>query len=149
MVGDRLARDMQHAMVGGVCAGFARRYDFDVALIRAITLLCAVATMGAVVPVYIVAWVVMPRDDPASVAPPAAAGASTAAPESVSDELRQTTARLVEIARVLADKAREAAEEIAEIARRGPVAAAPPPPPASPPPPPVASAPPAPPVPAS
>ena len=131
MVGDRLARDMQHAMVGGVCAGFARRYDFDVALIRAITLLCAVATMGAVVPVYIVAWVVMPRDDPASVAPPAAAGASTAAPESVSDELRQTTARLV------------------EIARRGPVAAAPPPPPASPPPPPVASAPPAPPVPAS
>ena len=133
MAGDRLERDMQHAMVGGVRAGLARRYDFDAALVRAIMVLCAVATMGAAVSVYVVAWIVMPRDDaPASTFAVATPGAAPAAPGSVTDEKRQTTARLLEVARVVAGKTREAAEEIAEIARRGPMAATPPAPPAPP-----------------
>ena len=120
-MGNRLQRDVQHAMLGGVCAGFARQYDFDVMLTRVVAVLCAVATGGVFIALYLVAWIIMPREDT-----PASAGAAPgpwAPPATVSEEMRNATDRLVEAARVLADKTREAAEEIAEIARRGPATA--------------------------
>ncbi|MEI7924853.1 MAG: PspC domain-containing protein [Chloroflexota bacterium] len=114
MAGQRLTRDLQHSMLGGVCAGFANRYDFDVTLIRVVMVLFTVATGGIGVPLYVAAWIVMPRED-ASQPAPRPMGDS---PDSLSRELREVSDRLSEAARVLADKTREAAEEISEIARR-------------------------------
>ena len=128
--GPRLTRDLPQAMLGGVCAGFARRYDFDVTLLRIVMVLLAVATGGMGVPLSIAAWIIMPRED---AQPPAT-------PEGLSHELRDASDRLTSAARVLADKTREAAEEISAIARRAPAAPTPPPPAAGP----TASAPPAP-----
>ena len=114
MAGQRLTRDLQHSMIGGVCAGFASRYDFDVTLVRVVAVLITVATGGIGVPVYIAAWIVMPREDSAAPTPRAVSDT----PDSLSRELREVSDRLAEAARVLADKTREAAEEISEIARR-------------------------------
>ena len=110
----RLTRDLQHSMLGGVCAGFASRYRFDVTLVRVVTVLLAVATGGIGLPVYLAAWIVMPRED----SPPPAPRSAFDTPESLSHELREVSDRLAAAARVLADKTREAAEEISEIARR-------------------------------
>jgi phage shock protein PspC (stress-responsive transcriptional regulator) len=114
MAGQRLTRDLQHSMIGGVCAGFASRYDFDVTLVRVVAVLVTVATGGIGVPVYIAAWIVMPREDSPAPAP----RATGETPDRLSQELREVSDRLAEAARVLADKTREAAEEISEIARR-------------------------------
>jgi phage shock protein C len=114
MAGQRLTRDLQHSMIGGVCAGFADRYDFDVTLVRVVAVLVTVVTGGIGVPLYIAAWIVMPRSD--SPAPPPRPTSDT--PDNLSRELREVSDRLAEAARVLADKTREAAEEISEIARR-------------------------------
>ncbi len=122
---DRLQRDMQRAMIGGVCAGFAKRYDFDLSLLRVVAVLCAVATGGVFIALYVVAWIVMPRADAAALpAMPVTEGAppmpaAPLVPPSVADEMRNVSDRLVEAARVLAEHTRVAAEEIAEIARRG------------------------------
>ena len=140
--GQRLTRDPQHAMLGGVCAGFANRYAFDVTLLRIVMVLLTVATGGIGALVYLAAWIVMPRDDA-----PLAASSSTAAPEGLSQELRDASDRLAAAARVLAGKTREAAEEISEIARRAPTASAPPPPAPDAPPTPPPATPPAPPTP--
>ena len=114
MAGQRLTRDLQHSMLGGVCAGFANRYDFDVTLVRVVMVLLTVATGGVGVPLYIAAWIVMPREDASQPAP----RPMSDNPDSLSRELREVSDRLAEAARVLADKTREAAEEISEIARR-------------------------------
>ena len=119
VAGQRLTRDLQHSMLGGVCAGIASRYEFDVTLVRIVTVLFTVATGGVGLPVYLAAWVVMPRED--SLAPAPRPTGDT--PEGLRRELRDVSERLVEAARVLAEKTREAAEEIAEIARRAPAAA--------------------------
>ncbi|MDA0302311.1 MAG: PspC domain-containing protein [Chloroflexi bacterium] len=114
MAGHRLTRDLQHSMIGGVCAGFANRYDFDVTLVRVVAVLITVATWGIGVPLYIAAWMVMPRADSPAPAP----RPTSDTPDSLRRELREVSDRLAEAARVLAGKTREAAEEISEIARR-------------------------------
>lgn len=115
MAEERLTRDLPGSMIGGVCAGFARRYSLDVSLLRVVAVLVAVATGGIAVLAYIAAWIVMPRND----ATQTSAATSPAQAQSVGDEMREVSERVIEAARVLADKTREAAEEIAEIARRG------------------------------
>ena len=115
MAGQRLTRDPKNSMIGGVCAGFAQRYGFDVTLVRIVLVLLTVVTGGIGVPVYIAAWIVMPVEDPS--APPRAASNG---PASLGNDVREVSDRLVEAARVLAEKTREAAEEISEIARRAP-----------------------------
>ncbi len=107
----RLTRDLDHSMLGGVCAGIAATYDFDVTLVRVVTVLLGFATGGFALPVYLVAWLTMPRAEEAD---RTAYGNS----ERVNLEMREVSERLVEAGRVLADKTREAAEEIAAIARR-------------------------------
>lgn len=115
MAGQRLTRDSQNSMLGGVCSGFAKRYDFDPTLVRIVLVLLTVVTGGIGVPVYIAAWIVMPVEDPA-----APARAAYDGPASLGNDVREVSDRLVEAARVLAEKTREAAEEISEIARRAP-----------------------------
>ena len=124
-VAGQLTRDLEQSMLGGVCAGVAEAYDFDVTLVRVVTVLLGVATGGLIVPLYLVAWVVMPkRESSGSPSTSSATGTSEGmrpsqeTKERVSREMREVGGRLGEVAIVLAAKAREAAEEIAQIARR-------------------------------
>jgi phage shock protein C len=59
-----LSRPMQDAKIGGVCAGFARYFGLDVTLVRILWLALTVLPVpfcGLVV--YIVCWIVMPKDE--------------------------------------------------------------------------------------
>lgn len=64
----RLSRPMGHKRIGGVCAGFARYFDVDVTFMRILWLAIAVFTGGLGGLVYILAWIIMPCDEPAPVA---------------------------------------------------------------------------------
>ena len=108
-------------MLGGVCAGVAQCYDFDVTLVRVVTVLLTVATGGTGLVLYVTGWIVMPRADAAPAPRPLGD-----TPERLSADMREVGDRLAEAARGLADKAREAAEEISEIARRARTAPTPP-----------------------
>src|SRR5215471_5398137 len=61
---DRLTRPMQQAKLGGVCAGFARYFGVDVTLVRILWLALTIWPLpffGGIA--YIVAWIVMPKDE--------------------------------------------------------------------------------------
>ena len=60
----RLTRDVRNRKIAGVCAGFARYMGVDVVLIRVIWLALAFCT-GIGFIAYIVAWIVMPKEQPA------------------------------------------------------------------------------------
>jgi phage shock protein C len=71
-------------MLGGVCAGLAQHFGWDVALVR--ILLCVLVIFGCGTPIlaYIIAWIVIPQEPyffpTASYTPPPAQ--PTTAPES-------------------------------------------------------------------
>jgi phage shock protein PspC (stress-responsive transcriptional regulator) len=55
-----LSRPRSGALLAGVCASFARRYDVNPLVAR----LAAIATILVLTPlVYVAAWILMPRDD--------------------------------------------------------------------------------------
>lgn len=56
----RVMRDPSSAMLGGVCAGLAAYWRTDVVWVRLGMLLLTVMSYGVAIPVYIVAWIVMP-----------------------------------------------------------------------------------------
>jgi phage shock protein PspC (stress-responsive transcriptional regulator) len=58
----RLARDTQHAMIGGVCAGLARRFGISTGALRLAFVISCVLP-GPQFVAYLVLWLVMPRDD--------------------------------------------------------------------------------------
>lgn len=61
---DRLVRPMQDAKIAGVCAGFARYFAVDVTLVRVLWLALTIFPLpcfGAIA--YIVAWIVMPKEE--------------------------------------------------------------------------------------
>ena len=53
-----LRRDRAHGMLGGVAAGIARTYGFDVTLVRVLWVVAAVTGIG--VPAYVIAWIAIP-----------------------------------------------------------------------------------------
>ena len=59
--GRRLRRDTKNKVLGGVAAGVARTYGIDTTLVRVLFVIAAFFWVG--IPVYIVAWIVMPPDD--------------------------------------------------------------------------------------
>jgi signal transduction histidine kinase len=59
----RLTRDSEHAMVAGLLAGIARRLGVDPVLVRIGFVILAVATAGAALVVYVVAWPFIPADN--------------------------------------------------------------------------------------
>ncbi len=120
----RLTRDKGNGMLGGVCAGIAARYGYDVGLVRLVWVLLTLFTSGVGVIIYIAAWAILP-----------AAGAAT--PPSMGDRRREFSGevsaaaeRAAEAARIAAAHARQAADEIAAVARvvSQPAARTPPPP---------------------
>ena len=62
VVSQRLARDMEHKKIAGVCAGLARYFDVDPVLLRLIFLVLAFST-GIGFVAYIIGWIVMPKDN--------------------------------------------------------------------------------------
>lgn len=72
----RLSRPRDDQKVAGVCAGFARFVGIDVTLVRIIWLALAIWPPGVGLILYIICWIVMPRDplllpEPARVPDPA------------------------------------------------------------------------------
>lgn len=57
----RLVRPREERMIAGVCAGFALRYGWDVALVRLILVLAVVFGAGMPLVAYVIAWIVMPN----------------------------------------------------------------------------------------
>ncbi len=77
----RLMRPRFGRVFGGVCAGFAQQYGWDVILVR--ILLCVLVLFGCGTPIlaYLVAWIVMPNEPyyfPMRPVPPAAGTQPTA-----------------------------------------------------------------------
>ena len=57
-----IVRPRYGRMLGGVCAGFAQHFGWDVALVRLI--LCAIVIFGCGLPLlaYLIAWIVIPNE---------------------------------------------------------------------------------------
>lgn len=113
---NRLTRDLEGAMLGGVCAGIAKRWNYDPTLIRVLAILVALLTAGTGILVYLALWFIMPRDDDAAAVSKRAADRA----QELREELETAGDRIAASAKVIARSAREAAEEIAEIARSTP-----------------------------
>ena len=58
---NQLTRPLTGRMIGGVCAAFAFRYGWDVAVTRIITALLILCTCVGIL-VYIAAWIVIPTE---------------------------------------------------------------------------------------
>lgn len=54
-----LSRDIENKMIGGVCAGLAKHFDIDAALVR-LAFLLGILFGSATFWIYIVLWIVMP-----------------------------------------------------------------------------------------
>jgi signal transduction histidine kinase/phage shock protein PspC (stress-responsive transcriptional regulator) len=57
-----LRRDRSRGLIGGVCAGIARRYGIDVALVR-LAFVIATAAGGFGIALYLLAWLVIPSGE--------------------------------------------------------------------------------------
>ena len=47
---------------GGVCAGFAQEYGWDVTIVRLVTVVLFFAGCGSMLIAYIAAWMIMPNE---------------------------------------------------------------------------------------
>src|SRR5262245_6587275 len=66
----RLTRSSRERMWAGVAGGLAEYFDIDPSLVRLIWVAAAVVSGGLAIPIYILAWIILPRDD----RPPATSG---------------------------------------------------------------------------
>jgi len=56
----RISRPQGERKIAGVCAGFARRFDIDVSIVRIIWLAAFLHGVGIIA--YLIAWFVIPTD---------------------------------------------------------------------------------------
>ncbi len=61
----KLARSRDEKWVAGVCGGLAEYTGVDVNLVRLLVAVTTVLGAGSVALAYLVAWVVMPKQEPA------------------------------------------------------------------------------------
>lgn len=59
----RLARSSRERMWAGVAGGLAEYFDLDPALVRLMWVAATIISAGLAIPVYILAWIILPRDD--------------------------------------------------------------------------------------
>jgi phage shock protein PspC (stress-responsive transcriptional regulator) len=111
MTGDRLTRDLDDAMLGGVLAGAARRWDLDATLLRLLALIAIIPTGGLAIVLYLAAWMLVPRPDQLEEADASA----PAAPRPLRERLRP--GEVATAAREAGDAARRAADRISDAAR--------------------------------
>lgn len=57
----RLVRDGHDQLLGGVCSGLAHYLGADVTLVRLLTVVAALFSLGTVAIAYVAAWVLVPR----------------------------------------------------------------------------------------
>lgn len=57
-----LYRAREGRVIAGVCAGFARRYGWDVTIVRLLVVLTVLAGCGMPFLLYFAAWIVMPKE---------------------------------------------------------------------------------------
>jgi phage shock protein C len=57
----RLTRRSNDRMIAGVCSGVADYLGVDVTLVRLLTVVAAIFSVGAVAVAYIAAWILMPE----------------------------------------------------------------------------------------
>jgi phage shock protein PspC (stress-responsive transcriptional regulator) len=56
----RMYRDVDNRYLGGVCAGIAAYYHFDSLIVRIISAILFVISMGVVGLIYLILWIVLP-----------------------------------------------------------------------------------------
>src|SRR5918911_1300271 len=97
----RLMRSSRERMWAGVAGGMAEYFELDPSLVRLLWIAATVVSGGLAVPIYILAWIILPRDDrqPVDSAP---------AWRDWSQEFHSETQRLAEEARRMAGDVRDA-----------------------------------------
>src|SRR5689334_1891120 len=95
----RLMRSSRERMWAGVAGGMAEYFDLDPSLVRLLWVAATVVTGGLAVPVYILAWIILPRDDRTVAYGPGAW-------HDWSEEFHRETQRLADEARRVADDVR-------------------------------------------
>ena len=60
-----LIRPLEGRMIGGVCAGLARRFGLDPWLTRLLFVLILLAIPGSQILIYPILWILMPSEQPA------------------------------------------------------------------------------------
>jgi phage shock protein C len=96
----RLVRSTHERMWAGVAGGMAEYFELDPALVRLLWVAAAVVTGGLAIPIYILAWIIFPRDDRPPVSRPPMW-------RDWSQEFHSETQRLADEARRMADDVRE------------------------------------------
>lgn len=107
----RLTRNKHEGMIAGVCAGIATRYGYDVGLVRLVVVILTVLTSGVGLVIYVAAWILIPDADAPA---PASMGDRR---REFSVEVTAAAERAAEAAKIAAAHARQAADEIAAVAR--------------------------------
>jgi len=101
----RLTRSSRERMWAGVAGGMAEYFDLDPALVRLMWVGATFVTGGLAIPVYILAWIILPRDD----RPPVN---NSHAWRDWSQEFHSETQRLAEEARRIAQDVRHPQESV-------------------------------------
>jgi phage shock protein PspC (stress-responsive transcriptional regulator) len=60
----RLFRSKKDRMLGGVCAGLGEHLDVDPTVIRLVWAVITVLSLGTGILVYIIAWIIIPEEEP-------------------------------------------------------------------------------------
>ena len=108
-----LTRDMSRRMLGGVCAGIARTYDYDVTVVRVVALLLTLPGGFGIV-LYAALWALMPAD---TSAPRPAPSVPTSNAEDLAERIRLAADELAAATRAAAEAARVATEQLAGVDR--------------------------------
>jgi phage shock protein PspC (stress-responsive transcriptional regulator) len=64
----KLQRSHNDKMIAGACAGLAQYFGVDVSTVRLVAVLLLVFTHVAILPLYLILWIVLP-EEPAAEAP--------------------------------------------------------------------------------
>ena len=63
MTENTLVRPRSGRVIGGVCAGIARRYGWDPTIVRIVTVASAVLIPGSQILIYPLLWLIIPGDE--------------------------------------------------------------------------------------
>jgi phage shock protein PspC (stress-responsive transcriptional regulator) len=58
----KLQRSRSDKMISGVAAGLAQYFGVDATIVRLVFALLFLITHGAILPIYIILWVIMPQE---------------------------------------------------------------------------------------
>ena len=63
----RLHRSYDNKMLGGICGGLAEYFDVDPSIVRILAVISLFVSGGITILVYIVAWIILPLNEPGAV----------------------------------------------------------------------------------